>query len=150
MTDILDARLEEALRMGADAAWNVKTVDLRAAVDELTGGEGMPVVVDAVCSLSSFPQALDLACPAGRVLILGLSSAPSEIPSVAVTKKELDVIGSRLNNRRFPEVIATMERGKYNPERLRTHTFPFAKVAEAFDLVLNHPESVRKVVLEFA
>ncbi|MCD8349524.1 MAG: zinc-binding alcohol dehydrogenase family protein [Planctomycetaceae bacterium] len=150
MTDILDARLEEAKRLGADIVLNVKNNDLRAAVDNLTNGEGMPVVIDAVCSLTSFPQALDLACPAGRVLILGLSATPSEVASVAITKKELDVIGTRLNNRRFPEVIATMEQGYYQPERLRTHTFHFTEVAQAFDLILNHPEEVRKVVLSFA
>lgn len=150
MTDILDARLEEAKRMGADRVVNVRENDLRRVVDEMTGGAGMPVVIDAVCSVQSFPQSLDLACAAGRVLVLGLSNAPSEIPSLAITKKELDVIGTRLNNRRFPEVIASMERGFYSPERLRTHVFPLAKAREAFDLVLNHPEQVRKVVLTFS
>ncbi len=144
ITDILEPRLEEARGLGADIAVNVKNHDLRQAVDALTNGEGMPVVVDAVCSTASFPQALDLACAAGRVVILGLSNVPSEIPSVAITKKELDVIGSRLNNHRFPEVIQTMEMGMYAPGRLRTHRFHFSEVEKAFALLLNHPESVRK------
>ena len=149
MSDIVDERLAFAREMGADQTVNGAKDDIRKVVDELTGGEGMPVVVDAACTVKSFPQALDLACAAGRVVILGLGANASEVAAVAITKKELDVIGSRLNNRRFPEVIATMARGQYAPDKLRSHSFPFTKAQEAFDLVLNHPESVRKVVLTF-
>lgn len=149
MSDIVDARLAEAKIMGADATVNVKDQDIRKFVDEYTHGEGMPVVVDAACTVQSFPLALDLASAAGRVIILGLLDKPSEIASVAITKKELDVIGSRLNNHRFPEVIDTMERGMYSPDKLRTHTFPFTKASEAFDLIIDHPDQVRKVVLTF-
>ncbi len=149
MTDIIDVRLEEAKKMGADAVINVKEKDLRKVVDEMTDGEGMAVVVDAVCSRASFPQALDLACAGGRAVILGLSDVPSEVASVAITKKELDVIGSRLNNRCFPEVIASMEAGMYTPDRLRSHSYKFTDVADAFDQVMNRPAEVRKVVLEF-
>ncbi|MCC8189925.1 MAG: zinc-binding alcohol dehydrogenase family protein [Planctomycetes bacterium] len=150
VSDIVDERLAYAREIGADATVNSRSEDIRSAVDRLTGGEGMAVVIDAACTVDSFPQALDLACPAGRVVVLGLGAAPSEVAAVAITKKELDVIGSRLNNRRFPEVIRTMARGLYRPDRLRSHTFPFTEAPAAFDLIRQHPESVRKVVLTFA
>lgn len=149
-SDILDARLDMARKMGADATVNAATTDIRAAVAAFTGEAGMPVVVDAVCSLTSFPLALDLACPAGRVVVLGLLSAPSEVASVAITKKELDVVGSRLSNRRFPEVIESMRNHQYTPECLRSHIFPFKEAQKAFDLILERPEEVIKVVLDFS
>lgn len=149
MSDIVDERLAFSREMGADQTVNPMKDDIRVVVDALTDGEGMPVVVDAACTVKSFPQALDLACPAGRVVVLGLGAAVSEVAAVAVTKKELDVIGSRLNNRRFPEVIESMARGFYAPDKLRSHAFAFADAQKAFDLVLNHPETVRKVVLTF-
>lgn len=149
MTDILDVRLEHARSLGANRVVNVTKEDVADAVMEFTNGEGMPVVVDSVCNRDSFPLALELAMPSGRVIVMGALSNPSEIAQVRITGKELDVLGTRLNNRRFPEVIDGMERGIYAPDRLRTHTFPFAKVEEAFDLAMNHPEKVRKVVLTF-
>jgi L-gulonate 5-dehydrogenase len=149
MSDIIDSRLEEARNMGADHTINVKTRDIRAEVDALTDGEGMSVVVDAACNRDSVPLALDLACAAGRVVILSLLSAPSDVAAVAITKKELDVYGSRLNNNRFPEVIDGMERGLYAPEKLRSHVFPWKDAKEAFDLVMTKPGEVRKVVLDF-
>ncbi len=150
MSDILDSRLEEAKKMGADRVVNVAKADLREAVNEFASPEGMPVIIDAVCSVASFPLALDLACPAGRVVPLGLLSTPSQVASVAIVKKELDVIGSRLSNNRFPEVIESMANGWYNPERLCTQVFKFSEARQAFDLILEHPEKVIKVVLDFA
>lgn len=149
ITDIIDSRLEMAKTMGADKTVNVAKNDIKKAVDEFTGGEGMPVVVDAVCSLSSFPLALDLTCPAARVVVLGLLGKPSEVAQVAITKKELDVIGSRLSNRRFPEVIQSWENGHYTPQNLKSKSFHFTEAQKAFDLILDHPDQVIKVTLNF-
>jgi L-gulonate 5-dehydrogenase len=80
---------------------------------------------------------------------MGNLGQPSAVAQASITRKELTVIGTRLNNRRFPEVIDGMERGIYSPEKLRTHSFHFTKIAEAFDLIINRPELVRKVVLTF-
>ena len=148
-SDIIDARLEAAKKMGASVAVNVKRDDIRKAVADFTNGEGMPVVVDAACTVESFPLALDLASAAGRAVIMGLSDKVSQVAAVAVTKKELDVIGSRLNNHRFAEVIDGMERGVYQPDLLRSHSFPASEAVKAFDLALNHPDEVRKVLLKF-
>ncbi|MDR2391980.1 MAG: zinc-binding alcohol dehydrogenase family protein [Planctomycetota bacterium] len=147
--DIIDVRLDVAEKMGAAAVVNPKTGDIRKAVVDFTGGEGMPVVVDAACTVDSFPLALDLASAGGRAVIMGLGAAVSQVPAVAVTKKELDVIGSRLNNYRFAEAIDGFERGVYAPDLLRSHTYPLEKATEAVDLVLNHPDQVRKVTLNF-
>ena len=116
---------------------------------DYTDGEGMPVIVDTVCSVKSFPQALDLACQAGRVVVLGLTNLPSEVAQVAITKKELDVIGSRLNNHHFPEVIKAFESGALNPEKMRTNTFNFTEIEKAIELIKKHPEQVCKVTLNF-
>lgn len=149
MTDLIDARLERAKYMGTDLTVNVSKEDLKQAVLDFTYGEGMPVVVDSVCSVDSLPQALDLACPAGRVITLGLGNKPSQIPQVAITKKEIDVIGSRLSNYHFKEVIEGFESGVLTPEKMCTNSFPFTKVEEAIELIQKHPEKVCKVTLNF-
>lgn len=149
-SDILPERLDVARLHGADETVNAGDPDFRKKVLAAGGEDGVPVVVDAACTVHSLPLALDLAAPAGRVVVMGLSDAASAVPAVAITKKELDVMGSRLNNHRFPEVIDGMERGIYRPERLRSHIFPFLRAREAFDLILEHPETVRKVVLDFS
>lgn len=149
MTDLLDSRLERANEMGADITVNVTKEDLKEAVMKFTDGEGMPVVVDCICSVDSVPLAMDLACAAGRVVTLGLLNKPSAIAQVELTKKELTVVGSRLSNFRFPEVIEGLESGALTPGKMRTHSFPAEKAEEAMRLIMEHPEKVCKITLTF-
>jgi L-gulonate 5-dehydrogenase len=149
ITDIVDARLERSLSMGADIAVNVTKDDLGKVVASFTGGEGMPVIVDSVCSTASFEQSVSLASQAGRVVTLGLLSKPSAIAMVELTKKELDIRGSRLNNHRFPEVIRGFEDGSLTPETMFTSVFHFTEVEKAIARLLEHPELECKVTLRF-
>lgn len=149
MTDLFDSRLERAKAMGADIVVNVKEKDLEAEVMAWTDGEGMPVIVDSVCIPSSFEQAVSLGSPAGRVVTLGLVNKPSAIASVQLVKKELDVVGSRLNNRRFPEVIEGFENGSLTPAGIMSSKFPFTEAEKAIKHLIDHPEQECKVVLSF-
>ena len=148
MTDLLDARLERAKNMGADWVVNVTKDDLKEKVLEY-GGRRPNVVVDGICSVDSPVQALDLAAPAGRVVLLGTRKDPSPIPQVFFMMKELDVFGSRLSNYCFPAVIELFKAGKVTPADMVTHDFPYEDVAEAIELIMNKPEEVCKVRLVF-
>ncbi|KGQ71244.1 hypothetical protein OA57_03190 [Chelonobacter oris] len=149
ITDIFEERLTLAREMGATKAINVKHVDLRTAINQFTENEGAHVVIDAVCSQQSILEALDVVAPSGRFVVLGTGAAPSEIPQVAFTKKGINVFGTRLNNKRFPEVIKLFEEGKVTPEKMITHTYPFDDIEKAFDVIKNQKNTVCKVLLEW-
>ncbi|SHF25913.1 zinc-binding alcohol dehydrogenase family protein [Alkalibacter saccharofermentans] len=149
ITDIVTSRLERAKEMGADIVVNVLEEDLSKVIMDFTNNEGMPVVIDSVCSVESFEQSVGMASPAGRVVVIGLLSKKSAIAQVEITKKELNIIGSRLSNYRFPEVIEGFESGVLTPEKLRTHSFHYTEVVKAFELIKEHPEQVCKVTLRF-
>lgn len=149
MTDLINERLERAKDMGADVVLNSKEKDVKEAVLEFTGGEGMPVVVDTICAAWSFELAISLTCPAGRVVVLSTGSQPSNIVQTDITKKELTIVGSRLSNRRFPEVIKLMEEGKLNPEKMRTNIFHFTEAQKAMQQVIEHQDIECKVELSF-
>ena len=114
-----------------------------------TEREGPTVIADTVCSTTSFSEALSLASPAGRVVTLGLINKPSRVAQVTITKKELDVKGSRLNNNRFPEVIKGFINCTLTPHKLCSHIIPFTDAEKAFRLIKEHPEQVCKIVMEF-
>ncbi|HHW7568418.1 TPA: zinc-binding alcohol dehydrogenase family protein [Mannheimia haemolytica] len=149
ITDIFEERLSLAREMGATKAINVKDIDLKQAVSEFTDNEGAHVVIDAVCSPQSILDALDIVAPSGRFVVLGTGATPSEIPQVAFTKKGINVFGTRLNNKRFPEVIALFESGKITPEKMITHTYKFEDIEKAFDVIKNEKNTVCKVLLEW-
>ncbi|MBE5808713.1 MAG: zinc-binding alcohol dehydrogenase family protein [Clostridiales bacterium] len=149
MTDLLDARLERAVDMGADRVVNTTREDLKTAVLDFTQGEGMPVVVDSICQDWSLDAAIQLTCPAARVVALGTSDKVSSIRQLDIVKKELTVVGSRLNNRRFPEVIKLMSAGKLTPDKLCTSIHPFTQIEHALDRAINHQDEECKVTLSF-
>ena len=65
-------------------------------------------------------------------------------------KKELSILGSRLNCNCFDEVIDSFENGSLHPEHLMTHTRHFTEIEAALDEICNHPQNVLKTVLHFS
>ena len=144
MTDLVKERLDKALSMGADEVVLVSEENLEERLLKFTDGEGIPVIVDTVCIPSSFEQSVQLACPAGRIVVLGLKNVPSQITMADITKKELTIAGSRLNNNCFDEVIAGFEDGTLHPEQLMTKSYNYKDIMEALTMITEHPQDVLK------
>jgi len=149
MTDLVKERLEKAKSMGADETVLVSEENLEDRIAAFTDGEGIPVVIDTVCVPASFEQSVQLACPAGRVVVLGLKNQPSEITMADITKKELTIVGSRLSCNAFDEVIAGFEDGSLTPQELMTKAFNYKDVMDALTMIKEHPQDVLKIVLKF-
>jgi L-gulonate 5-dehydrogenase len=147
VADILDSRLETARSLGAERVFNSKTQNLEEEARKWCE-EGVPLIVDAVCIPELFPSLLRMASPAGRIAHLSFAEAPAEISPLEITKKELSIIGSRLNCNMFPRVIEWFGRG-LEPEKLISHSFPFTQAREAFSLIEEKPLETCKVVLTF-
>lgn len=150
MADIVQAKLDEALQNGADHAINLSQQDLNEAVRALTGGYGATITVDCACTSTSLLQALQATGCAGRVITMGFSVEPCEVNQFLITSKELDVRGSRLQNRKFAQAIEMIEQGKLDLNGVVSHTFPLEQAQQAFDFVDSGEASIRKVVLTFA
>ncbi|SDG45967.1 L-gulonate 5-dehydrogenase [Onishia taeanensis] len=148
VSDVIDARLETARELGATRTLNGAEQDVEAEVAALTGGEGMPLIADAACVPALLPQMLRMASPAGRIGLLGFNPTPSDLVQLEVIKKELTLVGSRLNNRKFPEVIELMASGRLDPLALVSHRLPFDDMPGAIEMIDHHPESARKVLIE--
>lgn len=149
MTDIVKERLEKAVSMGADETVLVSEENLEERLMKFTDGEGIPVIVDTVCIPSSFEQCVQLASPAGRIVVIGLKNQPSAITMADITKKELTIVGSRLNNNCFDEVIAGFEDGTLRPEQLMTKAYNYKDIMDALNMIKEHPQDVLKIVLKF-
>lgn len=147
ITDVIDERLATAREMGATRTFNGCKDNVETAIQALTGGEGMPLIADAACVPALLPQMLRIASPAGRIGLLGFDPRPSDLVQLEVIRKELTLVGSRLNNRKFPEVIDLMASGRLDPLALVSHRLPLAEMPGAIDMLDNHPEKARKVLI---
>jgi len=73
---------------------------------EYTHGRGSTVSIDAACVKNSLLLLLQATGNAGRVITMGFSTAPTEVNQFLITSKELDVRGSRLQNKMYlPEAF---------------------------------------------
>lgn len=149
VSDIDEGKLKEALDHGADSVINSRLEDTAARCHELTGGYGVTVTIDAACVKGSLLTALNATGNAGRVITMGFSIDPTEVNQFVITSKELDVRGSRLQNRKFQQVIDMITDGKLDLRGSVSHIFPFMEAQKAFDFVDSRDPSIRKVVLSF-
>lgn len=149
IVDIEEDKLKESLENGATDIINSKVEDVVEKAHELTDGYGPTVVIDAACFHGSFLTACKCAGNAGRVITMGFGVDPDEINQFAITSKELDVRGSRLQNRKFQTVIDMVNKGKVNLNNSISHRFYFEDAQKAFDFNDTHDPSIRKIVLTF-
>lgn len=149
VADVVDDKLEAAKANGATHTINVLKENLIEKVKEYTYGHGATVSIDAVCNKDSLINLLQATGNAGRVMTMGFSTAPTEINQFLITSKELDVRGSRLQNKMFGKAIELVNEGKLDLTNSISHTFPLTKAQEAFDFVDSHDPSIRKIVLTF-
>ncbi|GAK60614.1 alcohol dehydrogenase GroES domain protein [Candidatus Vecturithrix granuli] len=149
IVDILAPRLELAKKMGADRVINSTQESVAEIVRQETQGTGPQVVIDAVGNPQILEQAVKLASPAGRVMVIGFTKNPSALCQFDITTKELEIRGSRLNAHKFPEVVQWFNNREVQPALLVTHTFPFTEAEQAMKLIEEHPDETCKVLLTF-
>lgn len=149
VADVANEKLEEAKKSGAKYTINVLEEDFQAKVLEYTYGRGATVSIDAACVKNSLLLLLQATGNAGRIVTMGFSTAPTEINQFLITSKELDVRGSRLQNKMFGKAIQMIQEGKLDLTGSISHTFPLTKAQEAFDFIDTKDPSIRKIVLTF-
>lgn len=149
VADIMDEKLAEAKANGAKYTINVLNEDLEKKVKEYTNGHGSTVSIDAACVKDSLLLLLKATGNAGRVVTMGFSTSPTEVNQFLITSKELDIIGSRLQNKMFGKAIEMIKEGTLDLTDSISHTFPLTKGQEAFDFVDTKDPSIRKIVFTF-
>jgi 2-desacetyl-2-hydroxyethyl bacteriochlorophyllide A dehydrogenase len=147
--DVIDEKIESAKKNGATYGINLLKEDVVERARELTGGYGPTVSIDAACTKDSLAKLLELTGNAGRVITMGFSIDPTTVTQFKITAKELDVRGSRLQNKKFQEVLDLIREGKLDLTNSISHTFNYLDVQKAFDFVDSKDPSIRKIVLTF-
>ncbi len=149
VADIVDDKLADAKAAGALYTVNVKTEDFFGKVREYTNGRGPTVSIDSACVGDSLMKLLEVTGNAGRVITMGFSTASVEVNQFLITSKELDVRGSRLQNKMFGRAIEMIKDGTLDLNGSLSHTFPLEQAQQAFDFVDSRDPSIRKIVLTF-
>lgn len=148
--DIVDSRLERAKALGADLAVNSQKSDIVEEVMRFSEGNGASLIFEATGNVKILELCVkELAAIAGRIVVLGFGPEPAAVPPIELMRRELELIGTRLNLQRFPAVIGWFEKGLVHPEQIISHVFAMQDIKQAFDLTEQQPAEVCKIVLKF-
>ncbi len=147
-TDLIDAPLAMARRLGADAAHN-----LRTAPDALAPYAAEKGMFDAVFECSGSAAALAGAIPVARpgavIVQVGLGGAETPVPLNALVAKEITLRGTFRFHAEFALAVDVLARGAIDVSPLLSATLPLAAAAEAFALASDRARAM-KVQLAFS
>lgn len=150
VADVVDERLKEALENGADHAINLMKENLDERLKAYTtDAYGPTLSIDCACTKDSLGTLIRVSGNAGRIITMGFSVAPTEVTNFGITSKELDIRGSRLQNKKFQDAIDLIREGKIDLDHRISHTFHFLEAQKAFDFNDSRDPSIRKIVLTF-
>jgi len=148
VVDQIPERLVMAERSGADWTIDNRQHSLSAWLEEKNIRPTL--IVDAACHPSILQEAVSLASPAARIVLMGFSSEPSSVAQQGITGKELSIYSSRLNAGKFPVVIDWLQKGLIDPDKLITHVMDYRQVHDAMTLFERDRQHCCKVLLTFA
>jgi L-iditol 2-dehydrogenase len=156
VVDLIPARLDKALQIGADAVINSADEDVVARLIELHGnGEAMfggkagtDVYLDAAGAKAVVEVALAAAKKGATLGIVGVHKEPVPIEFTNVMSNELTIVGSMGYPDEIFEVTRDLVANWQKYALIVSHTVPFADVGRALELA-GTPGAADKVVVTF-
>ncbi len=137
-TDVSDYRLEMARKVGVDQVVNPRHDDAVKTIFDLTGGEGVDVLLEMSGAASAIGDGFTLLKPGGEAALLGLSSGPIpfDLDAHIIFKGATvyGIVGRRLWETWF-QMRGLLRSGAVNLAPLVTHRFAFDEFERAFQLM---------------
>jgi S-(hydroxymethyl)mycothiol dehydrogenase len=150
--DIDDKKLEWAKDFGATHTVNSANEDPVARIQELTGGNGADVVIEAIGLPETYKQAFFARDLAGTLVLVGVPRPDMtiELPFIEVFGRggslKSSWYGDCLPSRDFPMLIDLYLQGRLNLDGFVSETINLDEVEEAFHK-MEAGEVLRSVVL---
>ena len=138
---------------------DMRTQDVSEWIKQRTGGRGADVFFECVGKKETFSQAVDLAAPAGKVMLVGNPHSDMELEKAVYWKilcNQLTVKGTW--NSSFTGdadddwhyVLDVLTRGRIAPEQLITHKFSLDDLEHGFHIMRDKSEDYIKIMGVFS
>lgn len=149
-TDLIPSRIEKALQVGADAAFDARDPDLAAKVEAATNGMGVDVSLLAVPSDKAFFQALDCTRKGGKILFFAEFPDEVEIPlnPNVLYRREIDLMGSYSSSFRVQALAADIVfNRRIDVEALISDRYPLQDLSKAVDQAVAPGPDTYKILI---
>ena len=151
VVDGVPERLAVARQLGADITINFREQDPVQRIQEITGGAGVDVAIEALGTQQTFESCLRSLKPGGTLSSLGVYSGKLSMPldAFAAGLGDHKIIttlcpGGKERMRRLMAVVAS---GRVDLTPMVTHRFALDDILEAYDLFSHQRDGVLKVAI---
>jgi alcohol dehydrogenase len=130
--DLADSRLEAAKGFGADVTINTGREDAVAVVQELTGGLGADVAIEAVGVPASFELCTQIIRPAGHVANIGVHGQPATLHLEQLWNRDVTITTGLVDTYSTPTLLRLVTSQQIKAARFATHHFALGDIIEAY------------------
>ncbi len=147
--DVDDQKLSIARKAGATEIINTSRESLHTRLQEITGGRGPDVVIEAVGLPETFRAAVEAVAFTGRVVDIGYAKQQVSYETRLFVQKELDILGSRnALPEDFSSVIQMLEGRAFPVEEAISSIISLQEAAEIFRHWDKNPEQFTKIMIQ--
>jgi alcohol dehydrogenase len=139
--DVAEARLEAAMKFGADIVVDGSHQSARTTVDEITAGLGADVVMEAVGLPATFEQAVSLVRPGGHVANIGVHGAAATLHLEDIWSKNLTITTGLVDTYSTPTLIGLVTSHQLDTTPMITHRFTLDEFEAAYDVFSRPSET---------
>lgn len=149
VVDIIEKRLEAAMKLGATRVINARQEDVLEAIAAWTGGAGVDKVIETAGSEHTVKQTPYLVKRGGTIVLVGLAAKDIiDFDFMQIMFKEAGIQSVFRYRNLYPAAIGAIADGKIDVKGIVTHEFEFEDTQRAFDYVIDNKEDVVKAVIK--
>jgi 2-desacetyl-2-hydroxyethyl bacteriochlorophyllide A dehydrogenase len=119
--DLEENRLALAKRLGAS-----QVIDANDPME--SAYNSFDYIYEASGAEAGLSQAIQLAGPSGRIVVLGLPGKEHPVPTALIVRKELQIMGSMVYTDEFPQVLGMLKSGQIETAPLITAKIPLSEL----------------------
>jgi L-iditol 2-dehydrogenase len=147
LTGTRQSRLALGKALGADVTVNVREQDPVAAVREATAGKGADTVIDCAGGDETFDQAIKMAKPAGRIILVAFYHGPVTADLADAVRRNLTIYTERgEGGTTVGQALELLAAGRIQAKPLVSHTFPLSRVHEGFEVLEKRAGDPMKII----
>lgn len=149
-TDLLPSRIEKALEVGAEAAFDARDANLPAKIQNLTKGMGVDTCLLAVPSQKAFFQALECTRKGGKILFFAEFPDQVEIPlnPNLLYRREIDLMGSYSSSYRVQALAADIVfNQRIDVDALISDRYPLQALSQAVAQAIAPTPDTYKILI---
>jgi len=148
--DIDDKKLAIAKSCGARELINSTRDDVHARLQEITGGHGPDVIIEAIGRPDTYRAAVEEVCFAGRVVYIGYAKGHVSFETRLFVQKELDIRGSRnALPQDFTEVVRMFQQKRFPTAEAISATVSLEEAPAILRAWSENPAAYTKIMVAF-